>query len=148
MRNCALHARSHCALTFSRSSLTVYALRMLFFTLALLIAARPDLDNPGCYRNGWDYFRGACEGISLIFFVAKIIDEMLEMLRCVTALFMHLYTLACLASDYLQWFLCKSLMTHKHRKFVFLQLQDELLQGLLQLHAAACSFPALPDHPF
>ena len=29
-----------------------YAVRMLFFGLALLIAAQPDLDNPGCYRNG------------------------------------------------------------------------------------------------
>ena len=64
-----------------RVSLALYAVRMLFFGLALLIAARPDLDNPGCYRDGWDYFRGICEGISIIFFVYKIIDEIVEMLR-------------------------------------------------------------------
>ena len=29
-----------------------------------------------------------------------------------------------------------------------LQLPEGVLQGLLQLHAAACSDPALPDHPF
>ena len=54
---------------------------MLFFGLALLIAARPDLDNPGCYRDGWDYFRGICEGISILFFLFKIGDEILEMIR-------------------------------------------------------------------
>ena len=63
-------------------SLMVYAVRMLFFGLALLIAARPDLDNPGCYRNGLDYFRGICEGISLLFFLFKIADEIQEVYRC------------------------------------------------------------------
>ena len=52
---------------------------MLFFGLALLIAARPDLDNPGCYRDGWDYFRGVCEGIALILFLFKLADEIQEM---------------------------------------------------------------------
>ena len=54
---------------------------MLFFGLALLIAARPDLDNPGCYRDGWDYFRGVCEGISIILFLVKLADEIQEMFR-------------------------------------------------------------------
>ena len=63
----------------------VYAVRMLFFALALLIAARPDLDNPGCYRDGWDYFRGICEGISILFFLFKCGDEILEMIRYVAA---------------------------------------------------------------
>ena len=57
---------------------------MLFFGLALLIAARPDLDNPGCYKDGWDYFRGVCEGISLIFFLFKLGDEIQEIFRYVT----------------------------------------------------------------
>ena len=62
-------------------SFIVYVLRMLFFGLALLIAARPDLDNPGCYRDGWDYFRGVCEGIALILFLFKLADEIQEMFR-------------------------------------------------------------------
>ena len=62
-------------------SFVVYVLRMLFFGLALLIAARPDLDNPGCYRNGWDIARGICEGISLLFFLTKIYDEISEIIR-------------------------------------------------------------------
>ena len=49
-----------------------------------LIAARPDLDNPGCYRDGWDYFRGICEGISVGFFIFSLVNEILEMLRYVT----------------------------------------------------------------
>ena len=64
----------------SRSSV-VYAVRMLFFGLALLIAARPDLDNPGCYRDGWDYFRAICEAISLVFFLFNLVSEILEMIR-------------------------------------------------------------------
>ena len=68
---------------FSRSAV-VYAVRMLFFGLALLIAARPDLDNPGCYRDGWDYFRGICEGISIAFFLFNLVNEILEMIRYVT----------------------------------------------------------------
>ena len=63
---------------------------MLFFGLALLIAARPDLDNPGCYRDGWDYFRGICEGISILFFLFKIGDETMEMIRYV-ALQLHAF---------------------------------------------------------
>ena len=64
----------------------VYAFRMLFFGLALLIAARPDLDNPGCYRDGWDYFRGVCEGISLLCFFCTGVTEILEMVRYIAAL--------------------------------------------------------------
>ena len=63
----------------------VYAVRMLFFGLSLLIAARPDLDNPGCYRDGWDYFRGVCEGISIILFLVKLGDLIYGMFRYVTA---------------------------------------------------------------
>ena len=44
----------------------LYVVRMLFLGLALLIAARPGLDNPGCYRDGWDFFRGICEGITFV----------------------------------------------------------------------------------
>ena len=51
----------------------LYAVQMLFFGLALLIAARPGLDNPGCYRDGWDIFRGICEGMALIFFLGSLL---------------------------------------------------------------------------
>ena len=71
-------------------SLLLYAVRMLFFGLALLIAARPDLDNPGCYRDGWDYFRGICEGISMILFGFKLYDEIQEMSEYVAALNVHM----------------------------------------------------------
>ena len=73
---------------FSRSAV-VYAVRMLFFGLALLIAARPDLDNPGCYRDGWDYFRGICEGISIAFFLFNLVNEIVEMIRYVTEFYVH-----------------------------------------------------------
>jgi len=75
-----ISSRLYCSL-----SLMVYAVRMLFFGLALLIAARPDLDNPGCYRDGWDYFRGICEGISILLFFFKLGDEIVEMFRYVVA---------------------------------------------------------------
>ena len=63
---------------------------MLFFGLALLIAARPNLDNPGCYRDGWDYFRGVCEGISILFFLHQLVDEIQEMFRYVAA-FLYIF---------------------------------------------------------
>ena len=88
-----LHVKSLTTLVLnclSRSSV-VYAVRMLFFGLALLIAARPDLDNPGCYRDGWDYFRGICEAISLMFFLFNLVSEILEMIRYV---WLHLCTLS------------------------------------------------------
>ena len=68
---------------------------MLFFGLALLIAARPDLDNPGCYRDGWDYFRGVCEGISLLFFLFKIVDELQEMFRWLHSVAIARNTMVC-----------------------------------------------------
>ena len=49
-----------------------YAVKMLFFGLALLIAARPGLDNPGCYRDGWDLFRGICEGMAVTIFLEEL----------------------------------------------------------------------------
>ena len=30
----------------------------LLFSFALTTATQPDLDHPGCYRNGWDILRG------------------------------------------------------------------------------------------
>ena len=59
----------------------LYLLRMVIFGAALFIAARPDLDNPGCYRNGWDYARGVFEGISFIYFLYKGYDEISEMIQ-------------------------------------------------------------------
>jgi ankyrin repeat protein len=52
-------------------SCAMYIVRMLLFTAALFIAARPDLDNPGCYRNGWDTLRIVLEALSLIWFLFK-----------------------------------------------------------------------------
>ena len=78
---CSVEKSSHVLAHSYSLSFVVYVLRMLFFGLALLIAARPDLDNPGCYRVGWDYFRGVCEGISLLFFLFKIVDELQETFR-------------------------------------------------------------------
>ena len=66
---------------FLSYSLRWYAARMVLFGLALLIAARPDLDNPGCYRETWDGLRGICEIISLIFFSYKFIEEIWLMNR-------------------------------------------------------------------
>ena len=54
---------------------------MVVFGAALFIAARPDLDNPGCYRDGWDYARGVFEAISLLFFLYKGYDEISEMFQ-------------------------------------------------------------------
>ena len=53
---------------------------MTIFTTALIIAARPDLDNPGCYRTGWDYFRLVLEVVSLFYFFMKGMDEIHEMI--------------------------------------------------------------------
>ena len=110
----------------------VYSLRMLFFGLALLIAARPDLDNPGCYRDGWDYFRGVCEAISLLFFLSKIYDEVSEIIRSIAIFVM---------------FVRRCLAVHNMRCFA-LQFPKGVLQGLLQLPPAACSDLAFPDYPF
>ena len=52
--------------------LMYYAVRMLFLGLALLIAARPGLDNPGCYKDGWDIFRGICEGITFVLLLSSL----------------------------------------------------------------------------
>ena len=52
--------------------LMLYAVQMLFFGLALFIGARPGLDNPGCYRDGWDLFRGICEGIAFVIYLGEL----------------------------------------------------------------------------
>ena len=54
---------------------------MIMFGAALFIAARPELDNPGCYVNGWDYARGVFEVLSLIIFLIKGYDEVRRMLQ-------------------------------------------------------------------
>ena len=70
----------HCTSCY-RLSFLGYSLRMLVFGLAILIAARPDLDNPGCYnRSGWDIVRGILEGISMLFFLYKAYDEVSEII--------------------------------------------------------------------
>ena len=79
----------------------VYAVRMLFFGLALLIAARPDLDNPGCYRDGWDYFRAVCEVISLLCFFVMVATEIQEMHKYVAARYGSMYLLLHIAMVYI-----------------------------------------------
>ena len=71
----------HCPSHSCRFLVTLYSIRMLMFGAALFIAARPGLDNPGCYRNGWDYARGVFEGISLIIFLVKGYDEIRRMFQ-------------------------------------------------------------------
>ena len=59
---------------------------MLFLGLALLIAARPGLDNPGCYRDIWDLFRGICEGMAFVLLLGSLFLLILTLLRYVAAL--------------------------------------------------------------
>ena len=66
-------------LCYCRRSFIWFLVRMAIFAAALIIAARPDLDNPGCYRNSLDYFRLVLEVISLICFIMKGYDEIVEM---------------------------------------------------------------------
>ena len=63
----------------------LYAVRMLFLGLALLIAARPGLDNPGCYRDGWDFFRGICEGMTFVLILLSLFSLSLVLLWYVDA---------------------------------------------------------------
>ena len=88
------HSVVKCYLSLPLShSLKWYAARMFFFGLALLIAARPDLDNPGCYRDGlWDSIRGICEVISLVFFVYKLVNEVLLIKRLADCIISIYYT--------------------------------------------------------
>ena len=65
--------------------LMLYAVQMLFLGLALLIAARPGLDNPGCYRDGWDLFRGICEGMAFVIFLGVLLLAITDLLRYVAA---------------------------------------------------------------
>ena len=41
-----------------------------------------------------------------------------------------------------------SLILGSHLQLLLMQFPKGVFQGLLQLHAAACSDPTLPDHPF
>ena len=65
--------------------LMLYAVRMLFLGLALLIAARPGLDNPGCYRDGWDLFRGICEGMAILLIVGPLLSLIMGLFWYVAA---------------------------------------------------------------
>ena len=69
----------------------LYAVQMLFLGLALLIAARPGLDNPGCYRDGLDFFRGICEGMALVLFLGELF---------ITIFILFTYVVACICSIY------------------------------------------------
>ena len=53
---------------------------MTVFSTALIIAARSDLDNPGCYRTSLDYFRLFLEVVSLFLFLMKGVDEIREII--------------------------------------------------------------------
>ena len=81
---------------------------MVIFATALMIAARPDLVNPGCYVNAWDSARIVFDIISWIFFIWKLLDEVQEMIRYIyTALqgtthtqtliqYINIYTYICI----------------------------------------------------
>ena len=110
----------------------VYAVRMMLFGVALLIAARPDLDNPGCYRDGWDYFRAICEVITILLFLFKIGREVGKIIR--------------LVAKYFAVTICSYLKTQ-----MLLTVSPQFQEGLLQipqLPAVACSYPAQLCHLF
>ena len=56
---------------------------MVILTFALAIAARPDLtdDQLNTYPEPLDYFRGICEALVLLVTVAKIVEEILEIVK-------------------------------------------------------------------
>ena len=55
---------------------------MIILTIALAIAARPELadDQLNRYPYPLDYFRGICEGLFLLMLLAKIVEEFAEMI--------------------------------------------------------------------
>ena len=126
---------------------------MLFFGLALLIAARPDLDNPGCYRDGWDYFRAICEAISLVFFLFNLVSEIHEMIR-----YVYEYVVAIVSTFHCSawysasaWYCLNVHVRVPHSttcNILVLQYTDIVPQGLLQLLTGPCSCPSLTDHSF
>ena len=80
--------------------LMLYATQMLFFGLALLIAARPGLDNPGCYRDGWDLFRGICEGMAFSIFLGELFLFIVVLCRYVVASGTYVFYI-CVAACYM-----------------------------------------------
>ena len=66
-----------------RLQLFFYLFKMVILTFALAIAARPDLtdDQLNKYPEPLDYLRGICEALVLLVTVAKIVDEVVEIVR-------------------------------------------------------------------
>ena len=60
-----------------------YLFKTVILTFALAITARPDLtdDQLNTYSEPLDYFRGICEALVLLLTVAKIMDEVVEIVR-------------------------------------------------------------------
>ena len=52
---------------------------MAILTMAFLIGSRPDHPNPGCYVDSWDWARLAFEILSLMYFIWKLFDEVVEL---------------------------------------------------------------------
>ena len=73
---CSNHNPHRCRLLF-------YIFKMVILTFARTIAARPDLtdDQINKYPEPLDHFRGVCEALVLLVTVAKILDEILEIMR-------------------------------------------------------------------
>ena len=79
--------------TFHRLCFFLYLLKMVFLTLALAIAARPELtdDQLNKYPQPLDYFRGICEVLLLIFITINIIVEILEFTQWVDCIAWDMY---------------------------------------------------------
>ena len=54
---------------------------MIVFTFALLMAARPTLDNPGCYPEPYDWYRAILEVLFLIFWFISVMNEIQTIVR-------------------------------------------------------------------
>ena len=67
------------SLSLYRKLFLFYLIRMVILTMAFLIAARPDHPNPGCYVDSWDWARLAFEILSLMYFIWKLFDEVVEL---------------------------------------------------------------------
>ena len=54
---------------------------MIILTTALLMAAQPGLDNPGCYPDPYDWFRAFLEFLFLISLLISILKQIQTLVR-------------------------------------------------------------------
>ena len=121
----------------------VYALCMLFFGLALLVAARPNLDNPGCYRDGWDITRGVCEGISLLFSLYMIFEEISHIIRLIVTILLYMMIVGrCHIVQQMKFFHSSFSRRYFKNFSTYLQLTAIVLPFLIILFRAATTWCA------